>query len=211
MRSVFISYRRDDSQLSCDRIYGYLGPIFGVKQVFRDIDAISGGLDFRASIEQALATCKVMVVVIGPKWATIADATRRRRLDDPNDMVRIEIETAFRRGIAILPLLVQGATLPFPAPLPPSIQQIAYQNMRQVRPDPDFARDMQVVMLDIAAFVPIPDHGKGLRVVRNTVRRTVSLGVGLVSLLIFVVALSTWVNLPVVTDLVKHWLPQLSH
>ncbi len=211
MRSIFISYRRDDSQLTCDRIYGYLGPIFGVKQVFRDLNDIDGGRDFRAAIEQALASCKVMVVVIGPTWSTIRDATGRRRLDNPNDMVRIEIETAFRRGIAVLPLLVQGATLPFPAPLPASIQQLAYQNMRQVRPDPDFARDMQVVMLDIAACVPIPYHGKGLRVVRNTARRTVSLVVGLVSLLIFIVALSTWVNLPVVTNLVKHWLPQISH
>lgn len=209
MRSIFISYRRDDSQLSCDRIYGYLAPIFGAKQVFRDLDAIPGGVDFRASIEQSLSTCKVMVMVIGPAWATITNASGRRRLDDPNDLVRLEVETAFRRGIAVLPVLVQHATLPFAAPLPPSIAQLGYQNMRSVRPDPDFARDMQTVMLDIAAFVPIPNQGSsGLRVARNTVWRTVSFVLGLVSFLIFVAALSTWVNLPIISDLVRHWLAQ---
>lgn len=209
MRSIFISYRRDDSQLSCDRIYGYLGPIFGVKQVFRDMNAIPGGTDFRTSIEQALGTCKVMLVVIGPAWATITDAAGRRRLDDPEDLVRIEIETALRRGIPVLPLLVQGATLPFAAPLPPSMKSLDFQNMRPVRPDPDFARDMQTVMLDIATYVPIPSQGSsGLRVIRNTVWRTVSFVVGLLSFLIFVAGLSTWVHLPIITDLVRHWLPQ---
>lgn len=208
MRSIFISYRRDDSQLSCDRIYGYLAPIFGVKQVFRDLDAIPGGLDFRTSIEQALSTCKVLLVVIGPTWTTITDASGRRRLDNTDDLVRAEVETALKRGIAVLPLLVQGATPPPAATLPASLQQLSYQNMRAVRADPDFARDMQAVMLDIAAFVPIPQRGSGgLRTVRNTLRRTVSFVVGLVALLLFVAALSTWVDLPFITDLVKHLLP----
>lgn len=208
MRSIFISYRRDDSQLSCDRLYGYLAPIFGVKQVFRDLDAIPGGLDFRTSIEHALSTCKVLLVVIGPTWTTITDTSGRLRLDDPNDLVRLEVETALRRGIAVLPLLVQGATPPPAAALPPSIQQLSYQNMRVVRADPDFARDMQAVMLDIAAFVPIPQRGSGgLRAVRNTLRRTVSFVVGLIVLMLFVATLSTWIDLPIITALVKHVLP----
>lgn len=208
MRSMFISYRRDDSQLSCDRIYGYLAPIFGVKQVFRDLDAIAGGTNFHTAIEQALSTCKVLLVVIGPTWTTITDASGHRRLDDPNDLVRLEVETALRRGIAVLPLLVQGATPPPAATLPPSIQQLSYQNMRVVRADPDFARDMQAVMLDIAAFVPIPQRGSGgLRAARNTLRRTVSFVVGLVGILLFVAALSTWIDLPFITDFVKHLLP----
>lgn len=207
MRSIFISYRRDDSQISCDRIYGYMASIFGARQVFRDLDAIPGGIDFRTAITQALSTCRVMVVVIGSRWATITDDGGHRRLDDPNDLVRTEVEIALQRGIHVLPVLVQGAVPPLPHALPPALQPLSYHNMRPVRADPDFARDMQTVMLDIAAFVPIPQGNRGLRVVRNTVRRAVSFVVGVTSFVLFVAALSTWVNIPIVTELVRHWLP----
>lgn len=206
MRRIFISYRRDDSQLSCDRIYSFLGPIFGVQQVFRDINAIPGGADFRTAIEQNLSTCSVMLVVIGPQWASITGASGHRRLDEPNDLVRIEVETALRRGIPLVPLLVQGAAPPPAASLPPTIQQLSYQNMRVVRPDPDFANDMQVVMQDVAQYVPFALQGGRVHAMTSTVRRLVGVVVSLVSFVLFIAALSTWVNLPIITGLVRHFL-----
>ena len=206
MNTIFISYRRDDSQLSCDRIYGYLGPIFGVRQVFRDVNTIPGGVDFRTLIDQGLSRCKVALVVVGPHWLTIADASGRRRLDDPNDFVRLEVETALSRNIPVIPLLVQGAPPLRADELPLSLRQLAFQNTRYVRADPDFARDMQLVMLDIAQFVPIPRRGGGLRMLRNTARQVVGFVVGLLSFILLIAALSTWVNIPFVTNLVNQLL-----
>jgi hypothetical protein len=206
MNTIFISYRRDDSQLSCDRIYGYLGPIFGMKQVFRDLNTIPGGVDFRTIIDEGLSHCTVVLAIIGPQWTTITDAAGRRRLDDPNDFVRLEIESALHRNIPVIPLLVQGAQPLRPAELPESMQNLAFQNTRFVRADPDFARDMQLVMLDIAQFVPIPRRDGGFLVVRNLVRQIGSFAVGLISFLLLVAAISTWINIPIVTSLVNHLL-----
>jgi hypothetical protein len=206
MNTIFISYRRDDSQLSCDRIYGYLGPIFGMKQVFRDLNTIPGGVDFRTIIDEGLSHCKVVLAIIGPQWTTITDASGKRRLDDPNDFVRLEIESALNRNIPVIPLLVQGAQPLRPGELPETMQKLAFQNTRFVRADPDFARDMQLVMLDIAQFVPIPRRDGGFLVVRNLVRQIGSFAVGLVSFLLLVAAISTWINIPIVTSLVNHLL-----
>jgi hypothetical protein len=206
MNTIFISYRRDDSQLSCDRIYGYLGPIFGMKQVFRDLNTIPGGVDFRTIINEGLSHCKVVLAIIGPQWTTITDASGKRRLDDPNDFVRLEIESALHRNIPVIPLLVQGAQPLRPADLPPSMNALAFQNTRYVRADPDFARDMQQVMLDIAQFVPIPRRGGGFRVIRTVTRQIGSFAVGLISFLLLVAALSTWINIPFVTNVANHLL-----
>jgi hypothetical protein len=206
MNTIFISYRRDDSQLSCDRIYGYLGPIFGMKQVFRDLNTIPGGVDFRTIIDEGLSHCKVVLAIIGPQWTKIADASGQRRLDDSSDFVRLEIESALHRNIPVIPLLVQGAQPLRPAELPPTMQKLAFQNTRFVRADPDFARDMQLVMLDIAQFVPIPRRDGGFLVIRTITRQIGSFAVGLISFLLLVAAISTWINIPIVTSLVNHLL-----
>jgi hypothetical protein len=206
MNTIFISYRRDDSQLSCDRIYGYLGPIFGMKQVFRDLNTIPGGVDFRTIIDEGLSHCKVVLAIIGPQWTTITDASGQRRLDDSSDFVRLEIESALHRNIPVIPLLVQRAQPLRPAELPETMQKLAFQNTRFVRADPDFARDMQLVMLDIAQFVPIPRRDGGFLVVRNLVRQLGSFVVGLISFLLLVAAISTWINIPIVTTVVNHLL-----
>jgi hypothetical protein len=83
---------------------------------------------------------------------------------------------------------------------------LAFQNTRFVRADPDFARDMQLVMLDIAQFVPIPRKGGGFRVIRTVTRQVGSFVVGLISFLLLVAALSTWINIPFVTNVVIHLL-----
>ncbi len=206
MNSLFISYRRDDSQLSCDRIYGFLRPIFGPTQVFRDLNTIPGGVDFRREIDEGLRHCRVVLVVIGPRWTTITDASGERRLEDPNDYVRVEVETALSLNLPVIPLLVQGAMPLLAKELPPTLQPLAFKNTRVVRADPDFVRDMQVVMLDIAQFVPIPGRHGGLRTASNAARRIASFVVGLISFLLLVATLATWVTIPLVTDLVHRLL-----
>jgi len=91
MPRIFISYRRTDSPDVAGRIYERFAARFGRKNVFKDIDNIPVGTDFRAVIEDALLNCQVMLVVIGPNWLDAKDAEGKRRLDNPEDFVRIEV------------------------------------------------------------------------------------------------------------------------
>src|SRR6516162_5902227 len=109
---AFVSYRREDSRHVADRIYDRLAAHFGKEAVFKDVDSIPLGSDFRRKLREAVEQCCAMVVVIGDRWLTLTDKAGQRRLDDENDFVRIEIETALQRRIAVVPILVDGARMP---------------------------------------------------------------------------------------------------
>jgi hypothetical protein len=113
---IFISYRRDDSMMLAKSIYDWLSHCYPSNDIFMDVDSIAPGVDFRAPIETAIIQSGIVFVVIGPKWLAITDANGRRRLDNPNDFVRFEIEMAMRHKIPIVPLLIQGTTMPVKKP-----------------------------------------------------------------------------------------------
>ena len=139
---IFVSYRRDDVPDTVGRIYDNLVGVFGSAHVFKDVDSIPLGHDFRTVIDHAVAQCDVMLVVIGPQWLSV-DLRGRRRLDDPDDFVRLEIEAALRRGIPIIPMLAMGARFPAPQEMPEPIAGLSYRNGLSIRSDPDFHRDME--------------------------------------------------------------------
>lgn len=139
---IFISYRRDDSLETTGRIYDRLAREFGEGAVFRDFDNMPFGVDFREHIDRRLSDCDICMVVIGPKWLTVADASGARRIDDPRDHVRVEIETALRRNIRVVPLLIGGAPIPAESALPPSLAPLSFRAGTHIRPDPDFHRDI---------------------------------------------------------------------
>ena len=139
---VFISYRRDDSQLWTERLCDRLVPHFGTDAVFKDNDSIPLGADFRAELGAAVATCDVLLAIIGDAWLTITDSSGTRRLDDENDFVRIEIEVALQRGVQVIPVLVNGVRMPAADTLPKSMQPLAFCQGAALRPDPDFHRDV---------------------------------------------------------------------
>ena len=203
---IFLSYRRTDSQLVCDRLYGSLTEVFGAGQVFRDISTIAGGRDFRLAIEQALVGAKVVLVLIGPHWLTATDAQGRRRLDDPSDPVRQELELALRKHLILLPLLVQQATMPRESELPPSLGSLAFRNARVVRPDPDYLRDLQAVLHDLATYLPAPARTRPLRSAVRLSRKTVGSALSLLTLVLTVLSLATWINIPLLSDLVRRLL-----
>lgn len=155
MGAIFISYRRDDSKLMCDRIHERLVAAFGKKQVFRDIDGIPRGVDFRQTLNTALKECKVALVLIGPKWLAATDDQGRRRLDNPNDTVRIEVETLLQRRIPVIPVLIPDGGIPKEGQLPPEMARLSYQNAAQVRGDPDFQQDVERLIRDLARTVPL--------------------------------------------------------
>jgi hypothetical protein len=124
-RTLFISYRRDDSSGWAGRLEADLRSRLGTDvQVFMDVDAIPAGEDFARAIDDAVSRSDALVALIGPGWVTAQDAHGRRRLDNPNDLVRIEIETALRRGIRVIPTLVGGASLPSPDVLPETLRDL---------------------------------------------------------------------------------------
>jgi hypothetical protein len=138
--AIFISYRRQDSSDVTGRIYDRLIEHFGKPSVFKDVDSIPLGTDFRKNLDDSVAQCDVFLTVIGSQW--LVGDVGQRRLDDEADFVRIEIEAALRRNIPIVPVLVQGATIPRSEDLPETLQSLVYRNGIPVRPDPDFHQDM---------------------------------------------------------------------
>lgn len=122
-RKIFISYRREESGANALSIGQYLEKEFGQKNVFIDID-MHAGAKFPEVLEQRLADCKVMLALIGPEWLNARDGLGGRRLDNPNDWVRLEIARALQRDITVIPVLVNGAQLPAKADLPTDIQRI---------------------------------------------------------------------------------------
>lgn len=141
--SIFLSYRRSDSASDAGRIYDYLERDFGREHIFRDVDSIPIGVNFRKTLEDAIECCRVLLIVIGPSWLNTSDTKGVPRLYTPNDWVRIEIECALRRGIAIIPILVNETEMPNQNELPDSIQALTDYQAINVRPDPDFRADMK--------------------------------------------------------------------
>src|SRR5215475_5195525 len=106
MSGIFISYRRGDTGPIAHRLHDALGALFGAEAVFIDVVDIDAGDDFGAVIEEKVGFCDVVLALIGKDWLSRADPSGRRRLDDPNDWVRLEIGVALARDIRVVPLLV---------------------------------------------------------------------------------------------------------
>ena len=154
-KSVFISYRRDDSRANTERLYDHLVSSFGSDCLFKDVDSIVPGENFVEKLDVALEHSSVMIAVIGENWLSLKDADGVRRIDQPNDYVRGELESAFSRGIPVIPVLVDCATIPPISTLPDSISQLARQQALELRADPDFGKDVR--RLEAA----IESHGVG--------------------------------------------------
>jgi hypothetical protein len=151
--SVFISYRRDDSADITGRIYDRLIEHFSRDIVFKDVDSIPLGIDFRQHLEKALSQCRVLIAVVGNEW--MGSEEGKRRIDDPRDHVRLELELALSRNIPVIPVLVRRATIPTEEALPPSLRSLAYRNGIQVRPDPDFHGDVDRLIKGIEPHLSV--------------------------------------------------------
>ena len=138
MAKIFLSYRRQDSAAVALWIDDRLRAHFGDDAIFMDLDSIPFGVDFRQNIASALDQCAVLVAVIGRNWA--GEPGAHRRIDDPRDFVRIEIEAALERNLPVIPVLIDRAPMPGEADLPPSLAQLAYLNAAPVDVGRDFKR-----------------------------------------------------------------------
>lgn len=153
---LFISYRRSDSEETTGRIYDRLREEFGREKVFRDIDNIPLKAKFADYLKEWLADTAAVVAVIGPDWMSVVDANGNRRIDDPEDYVRLEILTALSLGIPIIPVVVRRANFPRRDDLPEALRPLNDWNGQPVRPDPDFHADIDKLIRQIKGASPKP-------------------------------------------------------
>ena len=149
---IFISYRREETAYPAGWLYDRLADRFG-GQVFKDVDSIQLGDDFVEVITRAVGSCDVLVALIGDQWLTITDAHGRRRLDDPDDFVRLEIEAALTRKVRVIPILVDGARMPRADELPDSLVKLVRRQALELSParfEFDTSRLLKVLDLTLA-------------------------------------------------------------
>jgi TIR domain-containing protein len=140
-KAIFISYRRIDSSDVTGRIYDRLVQHFGRENVFKDVDSIPVGVDFRGHLADSVGRCGVLLAVVGTRWMVRRAVTDDASLEDTRDFVRIEIESALEWHVPIIPVLVQGTTMPRESDLPETFRSFAYHNAISIRADPDFHQD----------------------------------------------------------------------
>jgi glycerophosphoryl diester phosphodiesterase len=132
---VFISYRRQDTAWPARQLYDVLVAELGADRVFKDVDNIEPGDDFVERIQSAVGSCEVLLALIGPQWLTVTDANGLRRLDDPQDFVRIEVETALTRDdVRVIPILVDNAKMPSPQELPSGLARLTRRQAVEINP-----------------------------------------------------------------------------
>ncbi len=157
MRSIFVNYRRNDSEGEAGRLFDDLTSHFTHESVFMDVAAIEAGRDFRKAIDQSVATCSVLLAIIGREWLESKDSLGRRRLDDANDFVRIELASALRRDIPVVPVLVRGARMPLAEQLPDDLKELAYRNAMELT-HARWKSDVQVLVRALRPYLGPPNE-----------------------------------------------------
>ncbi len=159
MRAIFISYRRDDTEGHAGRLFEDLRDRFGKHAVFMDVAGIEPGRDFRRVIEQQVASCGVLLALIGKNWLTAADANGKRRLDDAADFVRLETASALKRDIPVIPVLVHDAAMPRAEQLPDDLKDLAFRNgveLTHARWSSDVQLLIDALLPQVDAAPPVP-------------------------------------------------------
>jgi glycerophosphoryl diester phosphodiesterase len=132
---VFISYRRQETAWPARQLYDVLVAELGPDRVFKDVDDIEPGDDFVERIQSAVGSCEVVLALIGPQWLTFADAKGARRIDDPEDFVVLELETALNRDdVRVIPILVDNAKMPAPHELPKGLAALTRRQAVEINP-----------------------------------------------------------------------------
>ena len=152
MGSIFISYRRGDAEGQAGRLFADLVAHFGKSSVFMDVEDIEPGRDFRKVIDQHVSSCAVLLSLVGKGWLSAADHDGNRRLDDPNDFVRLETASALKRDIPVVPVLVQGADMPKPESLPDDLKEFAFRNAIELS-HTRWESDVQLLVKAVSHYV----------------------------------------------------------
>jgi hypothetical protein len=134
-KRIFISYRRSDSAGHAGRLYDYLKNYFGDERIFFDVDTIKPGTNFEQKLNDELDNSEAVLVLIGNQWLDSKDKEGNRRLDNPHDYVRFEVETAIGKNIIVIPILLQGTQMPSANVLPETLYDLSRRNAIRLNDD----------------------------------------------------------------------------
>jgi uncharacterized protein YecT (DUF1311 family) len=151
MAKIAISYRRSDSQDITGRIFDRLAQQYGKDTVFRDIDSIRPGIDFRTQIADALSKTDVLLVIVGPRWLGRGEGVSSR-MDNESDPVRVEVEMALKRDIPVIPVLVSGMKMPEAGELPATLKDFAFRHAVEVDGGRDFDHHIEGLVRTLDQF-----------------------------------------------------------
>jgi hypothetical protein len=156
MRKIFINYRRAEAEYAAGALGRELRRHFGDDRIFRDKEDIGGGASWKRRVLDEITGESALLILIGRDWATVTDAQGRRRLDNPDDPLRMEIADGLKDGAAILPILLENAEMPADAELPEDLRAITEHNALNLR-DSDWPYDLTNICrtLEKAGFQPI--------------------------------------------------------
>jgi hypothetical protein len=157
---VFLSYRRTDVGGYAGRLHDDLVSHLGPKNVFQDVAAIPVGQDFTRVIDRQLDDCEAVLAIIGPGWLTAATDAGTPRLQEPDDYVRVELDSALRRGIPVVPVLVGGARLPAAHELPPELTELVRRQSVTLR-DETWRADVRGLVQALRGEPVVPSRRRG--------------------------------------------------
>ena len=153
MPKIAISYRRADSEAMTGRIFDRLIAHYGKEAIFRDIDDIPPGIDFRVHINQTLLKTHILLAIVGPQWLGMASDGSADRIQEESDPVRVEVETALRRRVPLIPVLIGSTKMPSSDLLPPSLKDFAFRNAVKVDTGQDFDYHMDRLIRSMDAIL----------------------------------------------------------
>jgi PAN domain/TIR domain len=153
MAGIFINYRRDDTPGVAGRLFDYLATRYSRGDLFMDVDAMQPGMDFAKQLDTQVSQCRVVLAVIGPRWLEAKDKGGTRRLDNDKDYVRIELASALKRDIAVIPILVDGAVMPTEDSLSDDLKPLARRHALELR-HTRFVSDADAIVRALEAVVP---------------------------------------------------------
>ena len=156
---IFISYRRDDSAGYARAIYDQLAERFSKERVFMDVDAIAPGMAFDEAIQRAVGGCEILLALIGRRWME-PQAGAGPRINQPADFVRAEIAAALSRGVRVIPVLLDGASMPAEETLPEPVRPLSRRNAIEIS-HTRFDSDLKRLVEAISSALGDPDAPAG--------------------------------------------------
>jgi hypothetical protein len=193
MSKIIVSYRRSDSQAVAGRIVDRLIDHFGPDSVFMDIDNIPFGIDFRDHIQSALSKAAVLIAIVGSDWLGVS-SDQHRRIDDEDDPVRVELDTALRQKLLVVPVLVNNASMPKASTLPDALRAFAYLNAAPVDVGRDFRPnvDRLIQSIELVLANRRDGSGRGEAAQTSSLRANSSLILLATAVLLVIVAGAGW-------------------
>ena len=158
--TIFINYRKDDSSWNALALYNELQKYFPKESIFKDFNTIRPGDDFVVSIQKALSNCNVLLVVMSKNWLEVKDKNGNRRINDPDDLVRIEISTAIERNIQVIPVLFDNIPMPTSSDLPDNLKSLPRRQFVEIETT-RFEADVKKLAESIKELMPAEDSIPG--------------------------------------------------